>query len=294
MDNPETREIQEKSDQYESQYLALKKEFKDFIEATRRNDDLRKKELQADQAKKLLLLADSLCRMTRARDKKICGEIDKVHENYLLNIEGLYQQLLSSSGLTPINPAPGTTFDDSFHMAIGLEYNSIYPEDTIFSVIRRGYTREHVIIRPAEVIISKKTRGAVPAVNPGFFSHLKTRLFSSQKRFETLNNQIDQLAHNESEHVIRLEKELKVIKESMAQYEEEKHDLNNIITEQAELLEKLEKDSDQVKEELLRITRKIVEIEEKAKEEKNHLNYDDWYQENRYPSSPSLPDYKQY
>jgi molecular chaperone GrpE (heat shock protein) len=90
----------------------------------------------------MLVVTDSLCRMMNNTMNHSCDAVRSIHENYHLNIEGMYQQLLSSCKLTVINPTPGTEFDDAIHMAVGLEYNSKYPEDTIYSVIRRGYMRD--------------------------------------------------------------------------------------------------------------------------------------------------------
>jgi len=54
MDDPATTDLEKKANQFESQYNKLKKEFKDYIETSRKNEDHKKKELQSDAAKKML------------------------------------------------------------------------------------------------------------------------------------------------------------------------------------------------------------------------------------------------
>jgi len=261
MVDPDITDLQKKADHFESQYNALKKEFKDFIETTKKNEELKKKDLQSENAKKMLVVADSLCRMMNSTMDHSCDALRSVHEKYHLNIEGMYQQLLSSGKLTPINPKPGTTFDDTIHMAVGLEYNSKYPEDTIFLVIRPGYMRESSLIRPAEVIISKKPREPAPIQKPSILSSFLNRMFPSRHKFDAIEHGLDQLAHKGSENINRLEKEIGELEKKIGQYEKEIHDLNQIITEQADIQEQLEDDMGTLRQDIRTLTAQIRDLE---------------------------------
>lgn len=263
MDEPDITELQKRSDLIESQYNAIKKEFKEYIETTRKNEDLKKRELQAEQAKKTLVFADSLCRMMDAAKKHPCDTIRKVHETYHLNVEGMYNQLLSSSGMKPINPAPGTPFDDATQMAIGIEYNSRYPEDTIYSVIRRGYMRDSSLLRPVEVIISKKPRETAGEETPGLLATLLSRIFPSRSTLAALEHQIDALAHRESEHIVRLEGEIQELGVRCRDYEEEIKDLAEELSHRSESIELLESEIERLSGDLRRSDGKIREIEAK-------------------------------
>ncbi len=75
MDEPEITELQRKCDQFQTQYNSIKKEFKDLIETTRKNDELKKRDLQSEYTKKILVFADSLCRMMDATRNHPCKEI---------------------------------------------------------------------------------------------------------------------------------------------------------------------------------------------------------------------------
>lgn len=289
MVDPDITDLQKKAEHFESQYNAIKKEFKDFIETTRKNEELKKKDLQSDQAKKLLVIADSLCRMMNSSINPSCDAVRSVHENYHLNIEGMYQQVLSSGKLTPIDPQPGSIFDDTLYMAVGLEYNSRYPEDTIFSVIRRGYLRESSLIRPAEVIISKKPREAAPIQKPRMFTSVLNRLFPNKQKFDVIVHDIDQLAHKESEHISRLEKEIAELEKKITQNEEEIHDLNQIITEQADIQEQQEEDIQKLKEDLRTLTMQVRDLKDPVsmREQQDSLNLVDKMPRYRDPYSGS-------
>lgn len=287
MVDPDITDLQKKAEHFESQYNAIKKEFKDFIETTRKNDELKKKDIQSDQAKKLLIIADSLCRMMNSSMNTTCDAVRSVHENYHLNIEGMYQQVLSSGKLTPIDPKPGTIFDDTLHMAVGLEYNSRYPEDTIFSVIRRGYLRESSLIRPAEVIISKKPRETASIQKPRMFTSLLYLIFPNRQKFDAIVHDIDQLAHKESEHITRLEGEIAELEKKITQNEEEIHDLNQIITEQADIQEQLEEDIQKLKENLRTLTTHVRDLKGPVsmREQQDSLNLIDEMPRYRDPYS---------
>ena len=247
MDDLATTELKKKADQFESQYNKLKKEFKDYIEISRKNEDLKKKELQSDAAKKMLVFADSLSRMSGAINTDSCDVVNRTSENFQKNIDVMYQQLLSVAGLTPVNPAPGEKFDDTLHMAIGLEYGSRYPEDTVYRVIRKGYLRDKTLIRPAEVIISKRPREEIKAKQPGIWNYFTSRLFPAHHQLIQFNQQIDALEHARSETTILLEAEITCIKECLSQSVAEKQETDQLIQEQMETIERLEAEMENLK-----------------------------------------------
>lgn len=76
---------------FELRYNELKKEFKYYIETTRNNEVLKRKEIQSDQTKKILVIADSLCRMTAAVDNNTCDLVKELHDTYRQNIDAMYQ-----------------------------------------------------------------------------------------------------------------------------------------------------------------------------------------------------------
>jgi len=148
-------EIQKKAEKFETQYNKIKQEFKDYIETSKKNEEKKRLDIRSDISKRLLVVADSLNRIAGTGNAGSC-ELMKGHtENIIKNINAVYSQMLSASGLTAIEPLAGDKFDEQKHIAIGLEFGVKYPEDTVFKVVRKGYLMENNVVRPAEVIISK-------------------------------------------------------------------------------------------------------------------------------------------
>jgi molecular chaperone GrpE len=150
-------ENKKKADIFESQYNKLKQEFKEYIETSRKNEEKRRQEMKADFSKRLLVVADSLNRTAGLNSEAPCEMVKNYSDNIRKNIEAVYNQMLSASGLAPIQPVKGDKFDEQKHLAVGLEYGTAYPNNTIFRVIRKGYFLESNVVRPAEVIVMKNS-----------------------------------------------------------------------------------------------------------------------------------------
>jgi molecular chaperone GrpE len=242
MEEDTAGELRKKADLFESQYNHIKKEFRDFIETSRRNEEIKKKELRTDSAKKMLSLADSLSRMP-VMDKNCSCDIVKNHsENFQKNIDVIYQQLLLSSALTPVDPAPGDTFDDTRHMAVGLEYGSRYPEDTVFKVIRKGYLSENMVIRPAEVIISKRPYESTKVQKAGLWKNLSRWMFPSKRRFARIDQQMDELKQVQSQKNLILQQEMEGLQDFIAQSVAERQKMDELCQFQVKKIEQLEQD----------------------------------------------------
>lgn len=244
MEEDTAREIRKKADLFESQYNNIKKEFKDFIETSRRNEAVKKKELQTDFAKKMLSLADSLCRMSVTDKNCSCDIVKNYSDNLQKNIDVIYQQLLLSSGLTPVDPAPGETFDDTKHMAVGLEYGSRYPEDTVFKVIRKGYCSENMVIRPAEVIISKRPYELTKVQKTGIWKSFISWMFPSKRRFAKIDQQMDELAQVQNQKNLILQQEMEGLQDFIAQSAAERQKMDELCQLQGEKIEQLEQETE--------------------------------------------------
>mgnify|MGYP002683656550 CR=1 FL=1 len=103
MVDPDITDLQKKADHFESQYNALKKEFKDFIETTKKNEELKKKDLQSENAKKMLVVADSLCRMMNSTMDHSCDALRSVHTMQLYTESAPALQPVESMRLDLIN-----------------------------------------------------------------------------------------------------------------------------------------------------------------------------------------------
>jgi len=159
---------QEKSDKLETQYDKLKEDFKDYIKSNKKKEANIKLEMKKDISKRLLVSIDSLNRIIELDSNDSCEIMKKYSDNTRKNIEIIYNQMLSALDICSIKPANGDEFNEQRHTAVGLEYGTTYPDNTIFKVIRKGYLIENNIIRPAEVIVMKKSTEQ-KAIKPGLW-----------------------------------------------------------------------------------------------------------------------------
>jgi len=171
MEQENLDEIRKKAERYESQYNKLKQEFKDYIEASRKNEDKKRLEIRTDVSKRMLVVADSLTRMTGSDNEQACEIMRNHSDNIRKNIEVIYHQMLNASGLAPIEPVVGDNFDEKKHTAVGLEYSTKFPQNSIFRIVRKGYLFENNVIRPAEVIVLKES-AEQKMIKPGFWDRL--------------------------------------------------------------------------------------------------------------------------
>jgi len=79
-------------------------------------------------------------------------------ENTLRGFELIYKQLqdtLTRFGLKPIE-AKGKTFDPNFHQAVSTQATKDVEENTVIEEMRKGYTLNGRLLRPAMVSVSVK------------------------------------------------------------------------------------------------------------------------------------------
>jgi len=220
------------------QYNKLRQEFKDYIETTRRNEEIKRQELKVDSAKKLLVVADSLSRITAAYNNISCDIVKSYSENLEKNRDIIYSQLLSASSLTPIEPATGDKFDDKMHSAIGLEYGTAYPENSVFRVIRKGYRIEDTVVRPAEVIISKRPVEAIKVKKLGLclWDRILRWISPAKLRFAEVNQRIDEFERLQKEKVEELTQNISSLKTQLEAKNQKVDELERLWKEEIERL----------------------------------------------------------
>lgn len=210
-------------------------------------------EMQADAAKRMLVLADSLDRMSSAigshsRDAAIAtgGHLEK-------NLDAMYSQLLSVSGLVPVNPARGDTFDDAVHMAVGIEYSSRHPENSVFRVIRKGYTREGVLIRPAEVIVSKRPAGDGMVKKTSVWNRFLSWASPAHRRLDNIDELVSELECARYAADERLSQEVYRADESAARSAAEREETEEALRALSATIEQLRAEMDDQKEFITRM-----------------------------------------
>jgi len=207
-------EVKKKAERFETQYNKLKQEFKDYIETTKKNEEKKRFDIRSDITKRLLVVADSLSRMTSSENTNSC-ELMKGHTEIInKNIDAVYRQMLSASGLTTIEPIAGDKFDEQKHIAIGLEFGSEFPENTVFKVVRKGYIMENNVVRPAEVIISKSPI-LRQALKPGLWDHLLGIIKPERAHLSEIKQDMDELDRKNKEKIDKLALDIETLKKSV-------------------------------------------------------------------------------
>jgi molecular chaperone GrpE len=175
-----------------------------------------------------------------------------------MNIEVVYNQMLNASGISSIEPKLGEKFDEQRHIAIGLEYGTKYPDNTVFRVIRKGYLLENNVIRPAEVIIIKKPveRKVIEAgVWDRFFRWIKP----AKPMFAEINRKIVELEHIQTEKIDKITLDMESLKKTV-------HDLESK-TKQTDEFERIQTEKiDKIAQNIEFLRNMIHELDGKAKQ----------------------------
>lgn len=147
----------------------MKSDFARYKKRTQNEGEEIRRKTSGELARQLLLVADTLERAVYSYDRGGggvggCEVVDRMVEGTRSSMEMTYNQLLDASGIVPIAPSAGERFDDELHTAIEATQDSLLPDKTILSLVRKGYMLNSELIRPAEVIIS---RGGEPVEGRG-------------------------------------------------------------------------------------------------------------------------------
>lgn len=245
-------------DEWQSRYNNLRQEFKDYIETSRRTEAIKRQELKIDFAKKLLIVADSLSRITVEHNNFPCDIIKTYSDNLTRNIDVIYGQLLSASGLTPVEPAAGDKFDDRLHNAIGLENSAVYPENSVFRVIRKGYRIEDTVVRPAEVIISKRPVEVLAIKRPGLRDRILRWIRPGKRRFAEVNQRIAGVERLQRENTEKHIQDIDSLKTILAQLEARNERLDELERVQQGELERCRRDTATLKDMILELEEKLA------------------------------------
>jgi len=232
------------SEEWKSKYDKLRAEFRDYIERSRRNEENKREELRIDLVKKLLGVADSLTRVSAIYENSntnACDVIKSYSENIKKNIDVIYDQLLSAMDIIPIEPAAGDKFDDRMHTAIGLEYGTTYPANSVFRVIRKGYRVGDNIVRPAEVIVSKRPfevpEEEVKEVRrKGLLRRISRWIRPTKHRLAELNQRMNEFEHLQEEKLEKLIQDISTLKTKLEAWNQR---INELGSSREEKLERL-------------------------------------------------------
>lgn len=144
--NGEIEEMKKKIESLNRRCEMLKHDFKMYEERIKEDAERKEKMIKREFIKELLMVVDAI---DRAINYKHLKNLEYGKENMQL----IYNQLLQILDITPILPSPGDRFDDMEHIAIRRVQNKL-PNNSVISIVRKGYYLDGDILRPTEVIVS--------------------------------------------------------------------------------------------------------------------------------------------
>ncbi len=104
-------------------------------------------------AREFVVVGDNLQRALESCNEK--AEITVIKEGLELTLRS-FEGSLETAGIVPINP-DGEAFDPEKHEAISVVEDDKKEPNTVIDVIQRGFTIQNRILRPAKVVVTKKS-----------------------------------------------------------------------------------------------------------------------------------------
>jgi molecular chaperone GrpE len=134
---------------WKTRYLRLQQDFENYRRRTGEDVTEAKSGGSADAVEALLPIFDDLSRAIDAGVKDpatLLPGLSSVRENFLKTVSGF--------GVEQV-PGKGETFDPMVHEALGVQPGD--EDDKILEVFQTGFVLKGKLIRPARVIVSKKS-----------------------------------------------------------------------------------------------------------------------------------------
>ena len=104
-------------------------------------------------AREFMAVGDNLQRALDSCDEET--EANEIKEGLELTLRS-FEGSLETAGVIPINPE-GEIFDPEKHEAISVVEDDKKEANTVVEVIQRGFTIQNRILRPAKVVVTKKS-----------------------------------------------------------------------------------------------------------------------------------------
>ena len=104
-------------------------------------------------AREFLVVGDNIQKALESCNEK--AEIDSIKEGLELTLRS-FEDSLETAGIVPLSP-DGESFDPERHEAISVVEDDKKEPNTVIDVIQRGFTIQNRILRPAKVVVTKKS-----------------------------------------------------------------------------------------------------------------------------------------
>lgn len=159
VDLNETEQIKMLTEQLTSEkdrVLRLSAEFENYKKRNQRESDEFRKFANETVFRQFLTVVDNLERAIASTEENK----KNINKNGLLEgVKLTYKEIIKLFETFNVKPveADNQPFDPNFHQAVTQEETDELPENTVSKVLQKGYLLHDRLLRPAMVIVSKKT-----------------------------------------------------------------------------------------------------------------------------------------
>jgi molecular chaperone GrpE len=147
---PDAEELQRERDDYKDRWLRKTAEFDNYRKRIERERREHADQAVVDLLQDLLLVVDDFDRALTVD----AGEGDSAYRRGVELIHGKLHDLLRKQGVKPID-ALGADFDPNVHQAVMHEESPDHREGEVIGELRKGYTLNERLLRPAMVKVAK-------------------------------------------------------------------------------------------------------------------------------------------
>ena len=147
---PDTAELQRERDDYRDRWMRKSAEFDNYRKRIERERREQSDQAVVDLLQELLLVVDDFDRALTVDS----GDGDPAYRKGVELIHGKLHDLLGKYGVKPID-ALGADFDPNVHQAVVHESSADHREGEVIGELRKGYTINDRLLRPAMVKVAK-------------------------------------------------------------------------------------------------------------------------------------------
>ncbi|MFH2060799.1 MAG: nucleotide exchange factor GrpE [Pseudomonadota bacterium] len=149
-----TEELKDQLAAEKDRFLRLSAEFENYKKRKQRESNEFKKFANEMIFKQLLSVVDNLERAISAAEENK-DEDEGLLEGVILTHKEIIT-LLETFNVKAVE-AQNQTFDPNFHQAVTQDETDEHPENTVITVLQKGFLLHDRLLRPAMVVVSKKT-----------------------------------------------------------------------------------------------------------------------------------------
>jgi molecular chaperone GrpE len=149
-----TQELKDQLASEKDRVLRLSAEFENYKKRSQREINDFKKFANESIFRQLLSVVDNLERaistaQEHSEESKLFEGVELTHKEII--------KLFETFNVKPVE-AENEAFDPNFHQAVTQEETDKFPDNTVTTVLQKGYTLHDRLIRPAMVVVSKSVK----------------------------------------------------------------------------------------------------------------------------------------